>query len=235
MTEGLLVYIIFGIAGGLLSTFLCFYAFLKIRHAPGAKYYILATCMCAIFTYGYAFELTSTSLEEIKFWLRIQYLALPFIPVFVLYMCTDYIGYNLPRSISVILNVIPFVTIITHFTNDLHSLYYTSMELRMESPFPIIQLTGGLFFYIHSIFLYACMTLSIGILCVQLKKVTNRFRLQLIMMITGLMVPVIGSVFYLTGLSPHGIDLGPVSMSIAFIFHGAVLISFQLKWPKQLE
>ncbi|MFC0271872.1 diguanylate cyclase [Metabacillus herbersteinensis] len=48
------------------------------------------------------------------------------------------------------------------------------------------------------------------------------------MMVAGLIIPIIASHFYLNGLSPYGIDLGPVSMSICFLFHGAALLTFQM-------
>lgn len=46
--------------------------------------------------------------------------------------------------------------------------------------------------------------------------------------LAGLVAPIIANHFYLNGLSPHGIDLGPVSMSISFIFHGVALLTFQM-------
>ncbi|WP_328135964.1 histidine kinase N-terminal 7TM domain-containing protein [Peribacillus frigoritolerans] len=82
---------------GALSLFLCLFALLKIKDAPGAKPYIILTLFSSIFTFSYAFELSSTSLEQIIFWLRVEYLALPFIPVFLLLMCIEYIGHSSRR------------------------------------------------------------------------------------------------------------------------------------------
>lgn len=41
-------------------------------------------------------------------------------------------------------------------------------------------------------------------------------------------MPIVANHFYLNDLSPYGIDLGPVSMSISFILHGLALFSFQM-------
>ncbi|MDT8861580.1 diguanylate cyclase [Alkalihalobacillus sp. MEB130] len=228
MAQELMIYMIVGICGGILSLFLCVYAIVKIKYAPGGFYFILATFMIAIFTFSYTLEMTSTTIEQVKFWLRIEYIALPFLPVFILCMCMEYVGYKMKRWMYGLLYGIPILTLTTHYTNDFHSLYYTAMELSKDGPFPVIVLEGGPFFHIHSIFLYVCIILSVGILLMQLRKVTSRFRLQLLMMITGLIIPVIGSVFYLTGLSPYGLDLGPLSMSISLLFHAAALVSFQM-------
>ncbi|MED3550660.1 histidine kinase N-terminal 7TM domain-containing protein [Cytobacillus praedii] len=228
MAQELLLYVLVVVIAGLLSLFLCGYAVWKIKDAPGARYYILVTFMSAVFTFAYAFELMGTSLEEIRLWLRIEYLALPFIPVFILLMCLDYVGQRLKPWICYTLYVIPIITIFMHNTNSLHHLYYKSMKLRSDTPFPTIDLEGGPWFYIHSIFLFLCFMMSIIILLMQLKKSSFKFRMQILLMIAGLMIPLLANYFYINGLSPSGIDLGPVSMSISFLFHGIALVSFQM-------
>lgn len=224
----LLKYIIIVVFAGILSLFLGVYAFLKIKDAPAAKYYILVTLTSTIFTFSYAFELASSTLEEMKFWLRLEYLALPFIPVFTLLMCFEYVGHKLRSRIYYFLFVIPVLTIFMHNTNDLHHFYYASMGVSKDTPFPILKLVGGPWFYVHSIFVFSCTVFSVIILLKHLKNSLFRFRMQILMMVAGLIVPLIATHFYINGLSPYGIDLGPVSMSITFLFHGAALISFQM-------
>ncbi|WP_307847831.1 histidine kinase N-terminal 7TM domain-containing diguanylate cyclase [Metabacillus bambusae] len=229
LLQELLIYILIIIIAGLLSVFLCGYAILKLKGAPGARYYMLVTFTSAIFTFAYAFELSSKTIEQIIFWLRIEYLALPFIPLFLLLMSLDYTGQKLKPWLSYILFIIPFITIFLHSTNDLHHFYYTSMELRADSPFPIIKLEGGPWYFVHSIFVFLCIMVSVIILLIQLnQQVLLRFRLQILTMVAGLLVPIIASYFYMNNISPYGIDLGPVSMSVSFLFHGAALLSFQM-------
>lgn len=52
--------------------------------------------------------------------------------------------------------------------------------------------------------------------------------MQILLMTVGLAVPIVANHYYLNDLSPYGIDLGPVSMSISFILHGIALFSFQM-------
>ncbi|MFS0598773.1 histidine kinase N-terminal 7TM domain-containing protein [Peribacillus frigoritolerans] len=228
MPQELSIYLLVVILAGALSLFLCLFALLKVKDAPGAKPYIIVTLLSSIFTFSYAFELSSTSLEQILFWLRVEYLALPFIPVFLLLMCIEYIGHSLKKVWKYALFIIPFITIFMHYTNDSHHLYYKSMRLRGDSPFPIIKLVGGPWFYVQSLFLFLCVMISIIILLRQLKNSSFRFRMQISMMVAGLLIPIIANYYYINGLSSYGIDLGPVSMSITFIFHGAALLTFQM-------
>ncbi|WP_078380629.1 histidine kinase N-terminal 7TM domain-containing diguanylate cyclase [Sutcliffiella halmapala] len=228
MAQELLMYIVVVMLAGSLSLFLCVYAFFKMKDAPGAKYYILVTLMSTIFTFAYCFELASISIEQMKFWLSIEYLAMPFIPVLILLMCLDYVGHKINQWIYYLLFATPIITIFMHNTNDLHHLYYTSMEVRNDTPFPILQLEGGPWFYVHSMFLFVCIMLSVIILLMQLKKSLFRFRMQVLTMVAGLIIPLIANHFYINGMSPYGIDLGPVSMSITFLLHFVALVSYQM-------
>ncbi|RXI96435.1 diguanylate cyclase [Anaerobacillus alkaliphilus] len=228
MPQELLIYVVMGVFGCVLTVFLCLYGLLKVKDAPGGTYYILCTFMCTIFTASYLFELTSTSLEQMKFWLGIEYLALPFIPVFVLLMCFEYVGKKIPKPMYYFLIGLPLTTIFMHFTNDFHHLYYSSIAMRTDTPFPILVLEGGPWFYVHSFFLYICIVASIVILFLNFRKKSFTFRMQILMMAAGLFTPVLGSILYLTGLGPYGLDYGPLSMSISFLFHGAALVSYQM-------
>ena len=51
--------------------------------------------------------------------------------------------------------------------------------------------------------------------------------MQTLLMVAGFITPIIANYFYLNDWS-EGIDLGPISLSIAFTFHGIALISLQM-------
>ncbi|SOC13302.1 diguanylate cyclase (GGDEF)-like protein [Ureibacillus xyleni] len=228
MNEELLLYILLNVFATVLSLSLCLFSYFKLKNAPGAKHYSMVTLLSAIFTFAYALELASSSLKEIKFWISIEYYVMPFIPSFILLMCLDYVGIKIHRMLLSVLLFIPLITVFTHHTNGLHHLYYKSIFLREGTPFPIAQMEYGPFFYVHSLFLFLCLSLSVVILLMQLKKSLFRFKMQILTMVLGLLVPVFANTFYLNELSPYGIDLGPVSMSVSFILHGIALFSFQM-------
>lgn len=228
MAEELGMYLWLVSIAGILSGLLCLFSYFKLKSAPGARHYMVATLLSAVFTFSYAFELASTTLNEIKFWLGVEYLVMPFIPGFILLMCLEYAGIRMRLRFLYILFSIPIVTVFMQHTNDLHHLYYSSVNLRTDTPFPIVALQHGPFFYLHSLYLFLCLSISITTLLLLLKKSLFRFRIQIITMVTGLCVPIIANHFYLNDLSPYGIDLGPVSMSVSFILHGMALFSFQM-------
>ncbi|WP_456279087.1 histidine kinase N-terminal 7TM domain-containing protein [Bacillus sp. AK128] len=227
MNQEIYGYVVATVLGGILSLLLCIYAYVNIKNSPGGKYYILATFMASFFTFSYAQELLSTNLEQILFWVKMEYLALPFIPVFIFLMCMDFVGKRPNRLVTVFLYGVPLLTITLQLTNDFHHLYYKSTSLRSDTAYPIAQLEGGPGFLIHSLFLYGLVTASIIILLMEFKTVSSKFKIQLLLLMFGVLVPIISSVFYIMGLSPNGIDVGPVSMCVSFVFHGIALLSFK--------
>ncbi|GIP42442.1 GGDEF domain-containing protein [Paenibacillus sp. J45TS6] len=229
MTEELLAPIIIILFGGTLSVFLCIYGTLTFKNSPGGRYYIILSLLASLFSFAYIFELVSTSIERIMFWIKIEYIPLALIPVFTLLMCIEYVGLQLKRSIFYSLFLIPVITLLLQATNDFHHLYYTSMKLRSDSPFPMADLEYGLWFGVHSAFLYGCMIAGVTVLLRGLLGAHRpQFRIQILVMVFGLMVPLMGGFLYLMELSPYGIDLGPVFTSISFIFHGIALLRYQM-------
>lgn len=82
--EALWIYFLMILLAGILSLVLCIFSYLKLRNAPGGRFYTIVTLLSAIFSFAYALELSSHTLQEIKFWLGIEYLVMPFIPSFIL-------------------------------------------------------------------------------------------------------------------------------------------------------
>ncbi|WP_046175299.1 histidine kinase N-terminal 7TM domain-containing diguanylate cyclase [Domibacillus indicus] len=227
MPHQLLLYIIALIAGASVSSFLGIYAFIKIRHAPGGKYFCAAAFLAAFFALTYAFELTSDTLEKILFWVAVEYLAIAFLPAVTLLMCADYAARKPRKWMYAVLFGIPVITVMLNWTNSYHHFYYTSVGLGRNMGHPVARLEGGPWFWVQTVFLYFCVLAGAWILLSQLKRVSSRFHIQILMMGIGILIPVAGTLFYLSGLS-GGLDFGPVFMCASFLFHGAALLRFRM-------
>lgn len=227
MHSELLKYVVIVGSSGVLILALSLYGAFKIREGPGVKHYVILTCMSAVFAFGYMFEMMSTSIEEVKFWLSIEYLPLPFIPAFIVLMCFNYVGKKIYPAFYYLLFTVPIITIFTHNTNEWHHLYYKKVGFRSDTPFPVADLVAGPFHYFHSFYLFVCIMLSVIVLLMELRKSAFQFQMQILLMVFGLLTPVIASYFYLNKLSPYGIDLGPVSIGLTCLFHGVAIFMFR--------
>ncbi|MGF9855690.1 histidine kinase N-terminal 7TM domain-containing protein [Priestia endophytica] len=76
--------------------------------------------------------------------------------------------------------------------------------------------------------MFACIVTGAIVLLIEIKKAQLRFKIQLLLMAFGLLVPMVANYCYLNRISSYGIDLGPISMSISFLFHGIALFMFQM-------
>ncbi|MGG0738853.1 histidine kinase N-terminal 7TM domain-containing protein [Niallia taxi] len=228
MINELLMFKLIVAIAGILSLFLCIFAHFKLKGAPGVRPYKAAALLSALFAFFYVSELSSTTLSDIKLWIMMEYLVMPFIPALLFIMCSEYVGQKLKTWVYYLLFSIPCFTIFMQATNNLHHLYYSSVGLSSDAPFPIARMEYGPFFYIHALYLFLCLVVSVLTLARQLKSASFIFRIQILAMMAGLVFPVLANYFYLNGLSPYGIDLGPVSMSLSYIFHCIALLSFKM-------
>ncbi|QPC45682.1 histidine kinase N-terminal 7TM domain-containing protein [Mangrovibacillus cuniculi] len=228
MDTGLMLYVVSTVSAGLLGLFLCAYSFFKLKNTPGVLYFGLLNFAVAFFAFMYTFELLSTSLEQVAFWLKLEYLALPFIPALTLFMILDYVGEQVKTKYKYMYLLLPLMTIFFHHTNSMHGLYYSDMEMMRVSNFEVVKLTYGPWYYVHSLYLFVTLVISTIVAFTKWKGASFRFKMQLLFLVTGILFPIIGGHMYMNGLSPDGVDLGPVFLSISLLFFTVSLFIFQL-------
>lgn len=228
MSSTIIIYLIIVCLATLLSSFLSIFGLLRFRNAPGGRFYIIVTALSAFLTFSYAMEIYSVTYEGMRFWLRMEYIALPLLPVFILLMAVEYCGHKIKLWMSCLVLIIPVITIIMQNTNELHYMYYTSMGVLVNSPFSVIYLQHGPFYMLHTVFFYSCVCISIVLLVLQLRKLVKPFRKQTYLMIVGLIVPGIGGFLNIVNNGAGSIDMVPVFMSLSFVFHGLALTSLRM-------
>lgn len=125
---------------------------------------VLSALSLAIFIYilGYLLELNSVSLEQMKFWNRIQYFGIPFFPAFWLYAAFLYTrGMERMRGWRTwLIFVVPLFCFMARMTNDLHSLFYTSMTLVEYDDLSLMLLKKGPFYWIQTAYVLGSMVLG---------------------------------------------------------------------------
>lgn len=213
MDEKLLAYVTLVSTSAVLNLFLCFYGYLKKHQYPNiATYFILNTATTAIYCFGYAFSLTSTTLEQIQFWNVVQYIGLPFAPLFGLLLVMQYLGMIVSKRKLIVLLIIPVLTLLFDATNPLHHLIYRSYELDPLLGAPYIYKEYGIWFVVHGIYLFSCLLAAFILLLSRWKETAISYRPQILALMCGQLVPMVTAFIYLMNLTPEGID--PVPMVI---------------------
>jgi signal transduction histidine kinase len=198
----------------LVITYLCW----KRRELPIAISYGLGLLTGAFYTFGYAFEVVSTTLEQIRFWLRIEYIGIPFGTILWFVLVLQYTGRQrfVRKWVVALLMIVPMITFISHNTNEWHHLFYKSMTLDYSEGFPLATLEKGPLYKLHVAYSYSFFVVGMGMLIQMFLKATPRMRKQITFMIIGSWGPYGFTLVYLSGIIYMPIDISP----FGFIFSG---------------
>lgn len=194
----------------------------RLRKAKGAIYLSLLALSAGIYSLAYAMEISSQSLDSIMFWIRIEYLGIVMIPVFLILFALAYSGRekDLSPVIKGCFYILPLVTLIMLYTNHHHGLFYSSILLDTAGPFPILEFERGIWYWVHSTYIVVAYIFSIIIFLQMWLNANRAYRKQFTVMLTGSLVPWAGFIFYLFRPFSWELDTNPLFLSLgALIFY----------------
>jgi diguanylate cyclase (GGDEF)-like protein/PAS domain S-box-containing protein len=208
---------------GLIAAALAIYAF-NIRNAAGSRVFAFVMLAVSVWSLAYGAELACLNLEGIMFVLEFEYLGIVTVPVLWLILTLFYTGRRRWVRPHYILSlfIIPLITLVLVSTSQYHHFYYSAISLDVSGPFPLLSLTRGPWFWVNSLYSYAAVLVSTGLLGEKLRCPHPAYRPQIISMLIGVSVPWIINILYLAfGLSLFGhVDLTP----FAFAVSGLVIV-----------
>lgn len=196
----------------------------------GKIYAAIALVPVSIYTFGYAFEISSISLEKIRFWLKIEYLGIPFLSIVWLIFALNFTGYEekVKKSIFIFLNVIPIVTIFINYTNDFHHLFYKKFYLDESGAFPVAGIIQGPWYWVNIAYTYGLMLVGMVIFIIAYVNSISVIKKQIFLLIAAWIIPWIADVIYIFKLLPINVDLCPLAFSISSIVSSFVIFRFKL-------
>ncbi|MCR3922505.1 MAG: diguanylate cyclase [Firmicutes bacterium] len=191
-----------------------------------ARLFTLLILTCVIYSIGYAFEISSTSLQEAMFWLKVEYLGIALLPAFLVLFA---ISYALPekkisRRVVMALFIIPFCTLVLVFTNEYHHLYYATAYMSTEGPFPVIVFERGYWYWLNAAYTLAAIFFSNLHFSFLWYKTSTAYRSQIALILMGSIIPWLGFFFNLFRIIPWNLDLTPYAFTLSslFIFWGII-------------
>lgn len=230
MNNEIFHYIVIISISGVLSILLGVYAYVRRRDFSSSQIFIWISALSALYIFGHALELASSSLSEIKFWIKVQYLGLPFISPMGLILIMHYVGlekYIHRKSIGLIL-LIPFSTLLLSLSNDLHHLMYRSVYLRPNEDHPLADMIAGPWYIIHGSYTFAALLLGICLLLWYWIRTKWVYWKQIVTLLMGNLLPMLASFLYLIGVSPMGMDPVPIVMCFTSALYFWAILSSNL-------
>jgi hypothetical protein len=93
--------------------------FTRRRQAPQSGLLVLAMCAEAFYCLGNSQEVVQSTLAGAIFWLRVEYIGIPWIPALWVLIGRRHFGL---RGRAVLLSIIPVIVAIAEWTNGMHGL-----------------------------------------------------------------------------------------------------------------
>ncbi|MBO9599875.1 MAG: response regulator, partial [Cohnella sp.] len=196
----------------LITLFLAVFTLLYCQSSKKA-YFILLSVSVFLFVLGYLLEVTATSSDGGMTATKVMYLGSAFFsPLFLLFVA-DYCEARISKPLVLIpLLSVPSFVIALVWTSEYHSLIYSSYSYVSAAPIHRLAMEPGKLYYLNHVFALLCMVAASGILIHRLIHWGKRYRLQLLLLVIGVITPVFANILYVVKLNVYGINYTPVSL-----------------------
>jgi PAS domain S-box-containing protein len=220
----------------IISALLGFYLAVFIvrnRRGPGSQALSLLIMGASLWSLGYAFEILAYSLTYKLFWERIEFFGIVIIPLAWFTFVAQYLGNPgwMRRILQhrLLLWIVPVVTLVLVWTNELHNLVWQKVELEPIGPLVTLDFERGPWFWVLIGFSYILLLLGSVKLVVSLFSVVRLQRWQIVLALLAILLPWIGNFLYLTGWSPeHFLDWTAFLFLFSGVLFSVSLFRFQL-------
>lgn len=174
------------------------------RRALGAGTFALGMASLTVWSIAYGMELASTTLPDMFFWIRIEYLGIATLPAlwFVFVIQFSGRGKLLTPFKTFLLFVIPVCTIALVATNQLHHIYFSAISIIPEGSMVLLNLFKGPWYWVHVTYSYILLALGTFILVWDWWESQRPYKDQIELMLAGILVPWIFDITYILGIRP---------------------------------
>ncbi|GAP08054.1 MAG TPA: GGDEF domain-containing protein [Anaerolinea thermolimosa] len=183
----------------------------------------------ALYSLGYAVELSRADLRGVLEAIRLEYMGLAFVPAFFLLFAIRFTR-NTPTPPGLIAGLLamPVITVVLVFTQEHHQLYYIHPRVTMTGFYPALSFERGIGYVLTMFYALVCEFSGLVLLIVHAFRVSPRYRLQAQTIALGALFPVASSVFYFLDFIPFHIDPIPFALSLAGVLFAFALFKLKL-------
>lgn len=201
------------------------------RAKPGATWLFLSILCTLIWSVGYALEIIPADLPTKVFWAKFQFIGISFITLAIFGFGLQYTrrGSWLTTRRIMLLSIIPLITVLAAYTNEMHGTIWSKIELQGQGSFLPLNLTHGWWFWISTAYSYILLVTATAYFFQTAASPKNLFRYQGRIMLVGILVPWVGNVLYIFDISPiPNLDLTPIAFAITNLAFAIGLYRYRL-------
>jgi PAS domain S-box-containing protein len=223
-------HILFGlrILSGISGIVLMYFLWIR-RHSEGASYLLLFEFFATIWVVADAFEGISSTLSEKLKWAQIAYIGITMTPVFYLMFTIAFAQHKRLINLAFFyaLLIVPGITVLLVFTNGYHGLIWKKISLSAETGRAVFSY--GPWFWLFVSFAYVYLVIGVLHLLYGTFKFYTFYRTQILLLITGSLLPFVSNILYVFKLMPvTGVDLTPIVFILSGLCIGLSVFWFRL-------
>lgn len=199
------------------------------RTTPGAVALAWMMGAVAMWAYTSGVERGVTTLADKITWSKIEYIgAQSTAPLFLIFVISFTGQLAWLRRRVAWLFVIPLITVLLAFTNELHGLIWSGFTPGAPGSNLVIYQHGP-WFWVSTSFIYILLVAAGGLLVRTAVLSQGLFRRQSFMLLAASVAPWVGSILYLTPLNPFpGLELIPITFAITGLVIALSIFRFRL-------
>ena len=200
------------------------------RQNNRAKFVAFILWAAAQWNICYAAELAVPGLQQKLFWDACKMIGAAFLPVLWLRYAIDFLEIPAPRKYVILplLSIVPVITIVLSFTNELHGLIWRSYRLEQIGRYIILEQELGTWMIVSYIYFYILLIGSFILLIRNFKKSGTENRKRILLPLVTMAVLWVFNIldllpfFSLSGLTltPFGFGLAGAALAISVIVLG---------------
>jgi len=186
------------------------------RPAPGATALFFFMAGATIWSFGYAMELASLSLDAKLFWAKVQYLGIVTVPTMMLIIALEYSGQErwLRRRFMILLAIEPIIVGLLVWTNEVHGFIWEKTYLTDNTVFAL-GLEYGPGFWVNVLYSYLLLLIGSGLLLRTFLRSSQLYRSQAGLMLGSTLIPWVANALYQLDINPFpGLDLTPFAFTL---------------------
>lgn len=211
---------------------LVIYAVCRFKTVGAVPFAGLLTGMF-ILSFSSGYSAICPTIEEVDFWFnRIRFLGFTSIPVFLFLFS---LSMDARKSLitlrnTVMLFILPLITMVFVFTNHNHHLFIESINYRDING---LIFRGawepGIWFWVHSIYSYILLVSALIVLFLAVLRKPHPYKGQAVLMFVGAFVPILANLVVISRIFKNsGLDLTAFCFTLSGIVIGYALFRYRL-------
>ena len=191
----------------------------KRRRISGSIYLFFIILAAALWSFTGAMELASTTIASKIIWGKISYIAITTVaPLWFLFTVTYSKNQSkVKRQHTILLLIIPALTTLLAFTNEMHGLVWPGFSYLETSAGLIILYKHGAAAIVSSIYSYALMIMGLIVIGQNLFREPSIYKQRGFLMVLAALIPLLSNLIYALGVSPLYFDPTPLALTLTGI------------------